>query len=233
LARSSVKTPWIRAKLGDIRAGIDVALVQGMNGIAAQVAHHGLGLVFANVLLQQVGVPIPAEPTLVVAGSLAAKSLMSRTGLVLVTVAAATLADVSWFLLGRRFGPAVLRIVARMSATAGRLSRREDGTFARWGLRSLVVAKFLPGVSQVIVPMSGATGVAFRTFIFYDLLGTLVWLAVPIGSGMIFHEQVDGVLSAMSSVGIWLLLGAGAVGVALLARRYLNRGRRGVEVVSP
>ena len=199
-----------------------------MSGIAAQVAHHGLGLVFANVLLQQAGVPIPAEPTLVVAGSLAAKSLMSRTGLVLVTVGAATLADVSWFVLGRRFGPAILRFVARISARAG-----GDSAFARWGLRSLVVAKFLPGVSQVVVPLSGATGIAFRSFIFFDLLGTVIWSAVPIGSGMIFHEQVDGVLSAMSRVGIWVLLAALAAGVALLARRYLVRGRRGAELVSP
>jgi membrane protein DedA with SNARE-associated domain len=202
-----------------------------MNGIAAQVAHHGLSLVFANVLLQQAGVPIPAEPTLVVAGSLAAKSLMSRAGLVLVTVTAATLADVSWFVLGRRFGPSILRLVDRISTAPDR--PRRDGAFARWGLRSLVVAKFLPGVSQVIVPMSGATGVPFRSFIFYDLLGTAVWSAVPIGSGMIFHEQVDGVLSAMSRVGIWILLAAVAVGAALLAWRHVMRSRRAAELVSP
>jgi membrane protein DedA with SNARE-associated domain len=204
-----------------------------MSGIAAHVAHHGLGLVFANVLLQQAGVPIPAEPTLVVAGSLAAKSLMSRSGLVLATVAAATLADVSWFVLGRRFGPAILRFAARISAKANRPSGQADGVFARWGLRSLVVAKFLPGVSQVIVPMSGASGVAFRSFIFYDLLGTLVWSAVPIGSGMIFHEQVDSVLSAMSRIGIWILLGAVVVAGALLARHYLVRRRPGTHLVNP
>ena len=208
-------------------------MIRDMSGIAAHVAHHGLGLVFANVLLQQAGVPIPAEPTLVVAGSLAAKSLMSRLGLVLVTVAAATLADVSWFVLGRRFGPAILRLVARISAMADRPSGRGEGAFARWGLRSLVVAKFLPGLSQVIVPMSGATGVAFRSFLFYDLLGTLVWSAVPIGSGMIFHEQVDGVLSAMSRVGVWVLLAAVGVGVALLAWRYLLRSRHDADLVEP
>jgi membrane protein DedA with SNARE-associated domain len=204
-----------------------------MSGLAARLAHHGLGLVFANVLLQQAGVPIPAEPTLVVAGSLAAKGLMSRVGLVLVTVAAATLADVSWFLLGRRFGPAVLRLAARLSVKADDLSSRGGGTFARWGLRSLVVAKFLPGVSQVVVPMSGATGIAFRSFIFYDLLGTLVWSAVPIASGMVFHEQVDAVLSALARVGVWVLLAALAVGVAWLARRFLVRGRHGAELARP
>ena len=81
--------------------------------------------------------------------------------------------------------------------------------------------------------MSGATGVAFRSFIFYDLLGTLLWSAVPIGSGMIFHEQVDGVLSAMSRVGVWVLLAAVGVGVALLAWRYLLRSRHDADLVEP
>src|SRR6185369_827470 len=116
-----------------------------MNGIAAQVAQHGLGLVFANVLLQQVGVPIPAEPTLVVAGSLAARRLMSGAELVAVTVAAATLADVSWFLLGRRWGARVLRFVARVSRAVRQLpDQSSTGTnraFARWGPRALVLAK--------------------------------------------------------------------------------------------
>ena len=204
-----------------------------MNSIAAQVAHQGLSLVFANVLLQQAGVPVPAEPTLVVAGSLAAKRLMSGAGLVVVTVAAATLADVSWFLLGRRWGPRILRFVARFSKAAGAASRGENAAFSRWGLRSLVVAKFLPGASQLIVPISGATGVAFRSFIFYDLLGTLVWASVPIGSGVIFHRQVDDLLAMMSRAGVWLALALGVVAAVVIAWRRVKRRQDSQISVQP
>jgi membrane protein DedA with SNARE-associated domain len=145
-----------------------------------------------------------------------------------VTVAAATLADVSWFLLGRRWGARVLRFVGRVSGAANRRARSRQpadtsGAFARWGPRALVIAKFLPGVSQLIVPMSGATGVSFRSFLFYDLVGTLVWAAVPIGSGMIFHEQVDGILVAMSRVGVWLLLALAIGTVGIIAWRLASR----------
>jgi membrane protein DedA with SNARE-associated domain len=75
----------------------------------------------------------------------------------------------------------------------------------------------------LIVPMSGATGVPFRSFLFYDLLGTLVWAAVPIGSGMIFHEQVDGVLAAMSRVGLWFLLALAVAAAGAIAWRYASR----------
>src|SRR5438552_45931 len=57
--------------------GMRVAPYHDMHPITAHLAQHGVPLVFGNVLLQQIGVPIPAEPTLVVAGSLAAKGLLS------------------------------------------------------------------------------------------------------------------------------------------------------------
>jgi membrane protein DedA with SNARE-associated domain len=194
-----------------------------MDTIAAQLAHHGLGLVFGNVLLHQLGIPIPAGPTLVVAGSLAAKSLISQTGLVAVTVAAATIADVSWFLLGRRWGPRVLRLVRNRTGSAEGLGRRASGVFARWGLKSLLVAKFLPGISHVVVPMSGATGISFGSFLLYDVLGTCIWTAVTIGSGMIFHEQVDNVLVATSQLGVWLLISLAVVATGLIAWRRATR----------
>jgi membrane protein DedA with SNARE-associated domain len=195
---------------------------RGMNAMVAQVAQHGLGFVFANVLLQQVGVPIPAEPTLVVAGSLAATGHLSPFGLFAATLAAATLADVSWFLLGRHSGPRLQRLARRFFGS-GKPSRRTSAVLARWGLKSLVIAKFLPGVSQIVVPMAGATGARFRTFIVFDVIGTMVWSAIPIASGMLFHEQVDDVLAAMSRVGLWLLLVFAVVITGAVTWRYATR----------
>src|SRR5260370_41370375 len=84
-------------------AGIDVAAIVVVHAPTAYLLQHGLTLVFTNVLLQQMGAPIPAEPTLVVAGSLAAKGLLSPAAVVLTTVGAALLADAAWFVLGRHY----------------------------------------------------------------------------------------------------------------------------------
>ncbi|HET6150932.1 MAG TPA: DedA family protein [Polyangia bacterium] len=189
----------------------------------AQVAKHGLGFVFGNVLLQQIGVPIPAEPTLVVAGSLAATGRLSPYGLFAATLVAATFADVSWFLLGRHSGPRLQRLARKLFGSARPTGRRASAVFARWGCKSLVVAKFLPGVSQIVVPMAGATGASFRSFMVYDVIGTVVWSAVPIASGMLFHEQVDDVLAAMSRVALWLTLAFAVVIAGALAWRYTIR----------
>lgn len=72
--------------------------------LVSVIAEQGLLLVFANVLLQQLGVPIPAEPTLVVAGSLAARGLLPLPGLVGVTWLAVLIADSTWYWMGRRYG---------------------------------------------------------------------------------------------------------------------------------
>jgi membrane protein DedA with SNARE-associated domain len=169
------------------------------------------------------GAPIPAEPTLVVAGSLAARHMMSRPGLVAVTLAAATLADVTWFVLGHRSRAQILRLVdKRGQAEHGSTSWRAR-VFQRWGLKALVVAKFLPAASQVLVPIAGATRVSFRAFILYDVLGTAVWASVPIGGGMVFHERVDVVLAAMARAGVWLLASCGLLIAVLVVRRLLGR----------
>lgn len=196
-----------------------------MHTITAHLAEHGVPLVFGNVLLQQIGVPIPAEPTLVLAGSLAAKGLLSPATLLGATVAAALLADTAWFLLGRRYETTVLRLLARLTRSRDGVGRGRE-TFARWGVKSMLVAKFLPGVSQVMVPVAGATGASFRTFLFYDVLGTLLWASLPIGGGMLFNQQVDAVLAVMSRIAIWLFFGAlvAAAGV-IVARRVPARER--------
>lgn len=202
-----------------------VAPYRGMHPITAHLAQHGVPLVFGNVLLQQIGVPIPAEPTLVVAGSLAAKGLLSPAALVATTVAAALLADTAWFLLGRRYEATVLRLLARLTRSRDGIGRGRE-TFARWGVKSMLLAKFLPGVSQVMVPVAGATGASYRSFIFYDVLGTLIWASLPIGGGMLFNQQVDAVLAAMSRIAIWLFLGVLVAAAGLIAvRRVPVRSR--------
>ena len=116
--------------------GTGVAGVQGMEALTAELAHHGLRIVFSNVLLQQIGVPIPAEPTLVVAGSLASRHVLSGSAVALSALTAIVIADLAWFAVGRWFGGRVLRFIARLLRAPGnRVDPAAKRTFARWGLR--------------------------------------------------------------------------------------------------
>lgn len=194
-----------------------------MDGLTAELAQHGLRIVFSNVLLQQIGVPIPAEPTLVVAGSLAARQVLSGAAVGLTALAAIVVADVSWFLLGRWWGGRVLGFVGRLTRVSEARMRATERTFARWGLKSLIIAKFLPGLSQLLLPMAGALGARFRTVLFYDLLGGLIWTSATVGGGMFFHRQVASLLASPPHVGVWVAAGAGVAGAAVIVWLWRSR----------
>jgi membrane protein DedA with SNARE-associated domain len=169
-----------------------------VRAIAEHLVQHGATLVFANVFAQQIGVPLPAEPILFVSGSLAAKGLLSPMRVVMATVVAAAIADTIWFLLGRRFGPAVRRLFRRRSrAPSPEPTQRGGGWFERWGLRALLVARFVPGGTQLIVPVVGARQIPFAVFFLYDLAGIVLWAALPFMGGMFFHDQLEALLRAL------------------------------------
>ena len=193
--------------------------------LVSVIAEQGLLLVFANVLLQQLGVPIPAEPTLVVAGSLAARGLLPLPGLVGVTWLAVLLADSTWYWLGRRYGSQVLRVICRLALSPDSCVRNTEQTFTRWGLKSLAMAKFVPGFSMVAPPLAGAMRVRWSSFLLFDLLAAVLWSSVGIGAGLIFYRQVDRVLAALAGLGGWAPVVGGILLAAFVAGKWVQRRR--------
>src|ERR1043165_2632368 len=117
---------------------------------------HGYLILFASVLAQQLGLPLPSTPFVVAAGALALSGQLSLPAALLVAFCAAMLADVSWFEVGRMRGMRVLQFLCRVSLEPDYCGRRTENTFARHGAKTLVVAKFIPGVSAVPTPLPGA-----------------------------------------------------------------------------
>ena len=75
-----------------------------MSELTELLARHGALIVFANVLLTQLGLPLPALPTLVVAGALALEGQLSMPLVIGTAVCACLIGDLPWFVAGRRFG---------------------------------------------------------------------------------------------------------------------------------
>ena len=98
----------------------------------------GIGFVFLNVLLEQGGLPIPAVPTMVVAGALMAASHSSLVALIATAVVAALIADTFWYFTGRRIGMRVLRILCRVTLSPDSCVRQTESIFARWGASSML-----------------------------------------------------------------------------------------------
>jgi membrane protein DedA with SNARE-associated domain len=136
-----------------------------------------------------------------VAGALAVDRGLSPVQVLLVAVAASLLADASWFLLGRRQGIRILKTLCRISLSPDSCVRQTESVFERWGLPSLLFAKFIPGFSTVAPPLAGATGASLPSFLLYDGGGALLWAGAGVAGGMIFHSAVDRVLTYLTSIG--------------------------------
>jgi membrane protein DedA with SNARE-associated domain/rhodanese-related sulfurtransferase len=169
--------------------------------IIALIAQYGLLLVFFNVLVEQAGVPVPAIPTMVVAGALSANGKLPLAGVLLVVVLACLFSDLVWYWAGRRFGAGVMRTICRISLSPDSCVKQSELRFQRWRGRILLIAKFVPGLATVAPPLVGAMGLRAGTFVLLDGLGSLLWAGVAVGLGYAFAAQVDDLLANLASAG--------------------------------
>ena len=165
------------------------------------IAQYGLLLVFFNVLVEQTGVPVPAVPTMIVAGALSANGKLPLAGVVLAALVACLLSDLLWYWAGRRFGAGVMRTICRISLSPDSCVKQSELRFQRWRGRVLLIAKFVPGLSTVAPPLVGAMGLRAGSFVLLDGLGSLLWVGVAVGLGYAFAAQIDDLLDAMASAG--------------------------------
>ncbi|MGE5345039.1 MAG: VTT domain-containing protein [Acidithiobacillales bacterium] len=196
-----------------------------MNELVAALSRYGVLLVFANVLVEQLGAPVPAIPTLVLAGALAADGRLSLAGLVLVSVVASLLGDSVWYLLGRRHGYRVLRMLCRLSLSPESCVRQTESVFDRWGLLTLLVAKFVPGLSTVAPPLAGSGRVGIVPFLSVSAAGAFLWAAFASGLGWLFHGTVNEVVGALATLGGGALAVLGGAFLLFLGVKWRQRRR--------
>ena len=170
------------------------------------ISQYGIYFVFACVLVEQAGAPIPAYPALFVAGSLSALGTHSVSAYLAAAVVACLLADSLWYAAGKRYGGRVLRVLCRLSLSPDGCVRQTESIFARWGAPSLIVAKFVPGFASIATAMAGSTGVGRLPFLAFDALGSALWAAVGLALGWIFADIVGDVLLVLQEMGQWGLI---------------------------
>src|SRR4051812_41109992 len=178
---------------------------------------HGLPLVFGAIFLEQMGLPLPAAPWLLAAGALSATGKFSLLSGLAVTVLACLIADAFWFYLGRYRGNQVLALLCRISLEPDSCVRRTQNLFTKYGLRGVVVAKFLPGMSTIVPPLAAMSGVAAGRFFSADALGAVLYGSCFLAVGYFFSSQIEQIGAALSDVGgsaLSLVLGLLALYVA-------------------
>lgn len=161
------------------------------------------------VFARQLSLPVPAVLFLMTAGALAGRGELKFCGVIAVSALGCLAADFIWFEAGRRWGSRIIRILCSLSADPRFCVQRARNSFERWGLSSVMVVKFLPGLDGITPPLAGAEGASRTIFLGYDTIGALLWSSLYAGLGYFFADRLDSVEAFLDRFSNVLVLGIG------------------------
>lgn len=196
-----------------------------MHSVLEFLLHHGYAVLLAWVFAEQIGLPVPSVPILLAAGALAGSGRFNFAGSILLSLFACLLADSSWYALGRVRGIKVLQLLCKISLEPDSCVRRTEGLFAKQGARSLVFAKFVPGLGTVAPPLAGIFHMRPSRFLLFDTFGALLWSSLYVGLGYIFSGEIERIAEHAFHLGSGLgVLVVGGL-AAYIAYKFIARQR--------
>lgn len=189
------------------------------------LTRHGYVLLFFWLLAEQGGLPIPSIPLVLACGALAQSGRLNPFLVIFWGLMACLLADTTWFQLGRRRGAKILHFLCRVALQPDSCVRQAENAFIQYGSRSMLVAKFIPGLNAVAAPLAGGTRTSFAKFLLWDSLGALIWIASYGGLGYLFSDQLETMAAYAMRMGSGLGLLLAGLLAAWLGWKYLQRHR--------
>jgi membrane protein DedA with SNARE-associated domain len=189
------------------------------------LVRHGYLLLFCWLLAEQAALPLPSVPLLLACGALARDGRMDWRLILLYGLAACLLADNVWFQLGKLRGTKILRFICRIALEPDSCVRQTENAFTRYGMRSLLVAKFVPGLNAVAAPLAGRSGASLVRFLCFDCLGILIWLVTFTTVGYLFSDQLEMVADYAIRTGWGLITLIAAVLAIWITWKAVQRQR--------
>lgn len=154
-----------------------------MTGLALLTEHWGYGAIFAVVVLGNLGLPVPEEAILTLAGYLVWRGDLRLWLVLIVGVVSASVGDNLGYWLGRSLGARGLhryRTRLWLSPATLEASRR---FVLKHGALAIFVARFLPGLRFAAGPVAGITGIPAHVFFLANALGACLYVPVIVGIG--------------------------------------------------
>ncbi len=203
-----------------------------MDGIVDFLIVNGYTVLFGWVLFEQLGLPIPSAPLFLAAGTLAHTGDLNLVLIISIAIAASLLSDLFWYRIGRVRGQSVLSLLCRISLDPDTCLRDIKKIFTRHGGRSLLVAKFIPGLGTVAPPLAGIFHMGIPQFLLLDGLGAFFWVGFFAGLGYQFSQQIEYIVAHIAGLHLWAsLIFPGGLGL-YIAWKYFRRQKflRGLAI---
>jgi membrane protein DedA with SNARE-associated domain len=171
--------------------------------------------VFLCVFIGNLGIPVPEETVLLVAGFLAGRGDLSLEPLYLVGIASAVVGDCCGFIFGRTGGQRLFeRLAQRFTFVRTRYERLQT-FFKVHGSKAVFMARFVVGARFMAGPMAGAAGMSFLRFLGWNVSGAIIWCSLIISVGYLLGDELEWVAHVMHTASHWLALGIFLLGAGI------------------
>jgi membrane protein DedA with SNARE-associated domain len=188
--------------------------------------HWGYGVIFAAMLLENAGLPLPGETVTLLGGYAAGSGQLLVLGVMGAAAAGAILGDNLGYWVGRRAGWSLLLRVGGLLRQSPEQMAQLRERFLRHAGKSVFLGRFVAVLRVIAGPMAGAVGMPYRRFLLCNASGACLWAATMVslawlgGRWIPFERMVKGVVE----FGIGALV---LVAVTLLVPRLLERFESG------
>jgi len=194
-----------------------------MHAFDAFLLKYGYSVLFLNVLLEQIGLPLPTMPILLAMGALAGLGSFSFPAEVAIAVIAALASDLVWYKLGQKGGHSVLGLICRVSLEPDSCISKTKNLYRKLGPFALLVAKFVPGFSATAAPLAGLTRMPLPRFAAFDTLGAGIWSGSYLLVGLLFRNQLEDVGDLITHTGGRFILVILALVGSYIGWKYYQR----------
>lgn len=191
-----------------------------MKSLLHQLTSHPYLVLLLSSVLERIGLPLFLSPVLVGAGALAATGQMHFDVGLWIALIVCVAGDALWYELGRRKGDTILSTLCRISLEPETCVRRSRGFFEKGVNRTLLLSKWLPGLSHIVPAVAGLSDIPRQRFFLVNAAGSAVWIFVLMLTGYLPVEHVH-VAPALGPFAFEaaLVLVAGNVGLKFMRRR--------------
>jgi membrane-associated protein len=193
------------------------------------IEHWGYLAIFVFVVLGNLGVPVPEESILVLAGYLVWQGDLRLPLVLLVGILSAIAGDNLGYWLGRRYGQeAIARYGRWVLLTPARLDATRRFV-TRYGAFGVFAARFIAGLRFMAGPLAGSTGLPPLAFVAANALGAVVYVPTMVAAGYgvayglgDYLQRFERVVGKVEHV---VLIGATIGAIAFLGWRALRAAR--------
>jgi membrane protein DedA with SNARE-associated domain len=200
-----------------------------LNALSGPLSHYGYWLILALVTLEDFGVPVPGETVIIAASIFAGHQQLNVVAVGVIAFVAAVIGDNIGFAIGHFGGRALaVRWGRYVFLTEERLDKAAV-FFDRHGGKIIVVARFIEGLRQANGIIAGISGMHWRRFVIFNMLGAALWVGTWVSLGYLAGDHIDTIYHYIGLYSYYVLIAAAVLLAAYVTWRILRRRSRSRE----